>query len=306
MSLYTIETYGELEPHLSQEWIQTNGLGSFAMSTVVGCNTRRYHGLLCAAIMPPVGRIMALNRMAESVRLDQSDTTHELSVNVFRDNVFPRGERYLRRFEIGDVITWDYEIEGVRLKKELHLFWKRDVVAIRYTIEPNGRHVELDLRPFVSLRDFHSLRHKDQSRFEVHSEKHLAIVTDEHSSQKVEIRSDKCDFAEQYDWWYGHKYPIETERGLDDTEDLFTPGGFYFATKETQTVTLWASMQPIESIDWNAEIDRRRSATKPKSATQSKVIERLFHSANDFVVDRKSPDGSKVVTVISWYHLFNY
>src|SRR3954471_15459914 len=100
MSLYTIETYGELEPHLSQEWIQTNGLGSFASSSVVGCNTRRYHGVLCAAVMPPVGRLMALSRIAESLRIDRSETQHDLSVNIFRDNLFPRGERYLRRFEV--------------------------------------------------------------------------------------------------------------------------------------------------------------------------------------------------------------
>jgi predicted glycogen debranching enzyme len=313
MPLYTIETYGELEPHLSQEWIQTNGLGSFAMSSVVGCNTRRYHGLLCAAVMPPVGRVMALNRIGESVRLDRSETTHELSVNAFRDNIFPRGERYLRRFELGDVLTWDYEVEGVRIKKELHLFWKRDVVALRYTIEPNGRHVELHLRPFVSLRDFRSLRHKDGAEFEVHAEKHLAVVTDERTNQKVEIRSDKADFAESYDWWYGHKYGIETERGLDDTEDLFTPGGFYYATKETQTVTLWASMESVQSIDWNAEVERRRangreiaSGLRQSLAISgpSKTLERLLHAANDFVVDRKSPDGSPGVTVIAGYPWF--
>jgi predicted glycogen debranching enzyme len=254
---------------------------------------------------------MALNRVGESMRLDRSDTTHELSVNAFRDNLFPRGERYLRRFEVSDVITWEYEVEGVRLRKELHLFWKRDVTALRYTIEPNGRQVELHLRPFVSLRDFHSLRHKDDSKLEVHSEQRLAIVSDERSNQKVELRSDKADFAEQFDWWYGHKYAIETERGLDDSEDLFTPGGFFFAARETQTVTLWASMQTTPSIDWNAELERRRAETtqrRPERSagrhSDSKIIQRLTHAANDFVVDRKSPDGSPGVTVIAGYPWF--
>src|ERR1700722_13254747 len=97
MPLFSIETYGELEPHLSQEWLLTNGLGGFAASTVVGCNTRRYHGLLCAATLPPVGRKMMLNRVAEVVTIDDTPAV-ELSINQFNDRFHPRGDRYLRRF----------------------------------------------------------------------------------------------------------------------------------------------------------------------------------------------------------------
>src|ERR1044071_7935332 len=73
MSLYTVETYGRLQPHLAQEWLLTNGQGGFAMGTVVGCNTRRYHGVLCAATLPPVGRTMALNRIGGVLCLDGAD-----------------------------------------------------------------------------------------------------------------------------------------------------------------------------------------------------------------------------------------
>src|SRR5579859_8048558 len=113
MALFTVETNGNLEPHIKQEWLLTNGLGGFASSTVVGCNTRRYHGLLCAATLPPVGRIMALNRVQEILILD-GDASHplEFSVNQFRDLFHPRGDRYLRRFMLDDAVaTWEYEIE---------------------------------------------------------------------------------------------------------------------------------------------------------------------------------------------------
>ena len=76
MHLYTIETHGQLEPHLEQEWLLTNGIGAFASSTIVGCNTRRYHGLLCAATHPPVGRVMLLNRIGEILKLDGDPTLH--------------------------------------------------------------------------------------------------------------------------------------------------------------------------------------------------------------------------------------
>src|SRR5947209_20373759 len=90
MALYSIETRGRLEPHLKQEWLLTNGLGAFASSSVVGCNTRRYHGLLVAATLPPVGRIMALNRIGEILCLDgKTDRLLEFSINQFREGFHP-------------------------------------------------------------------------------------------------------------------------------------------------------------------------------------------------------------------------
>src|SRR3954452_3219935 len=117
MALYDIQTQGKLVPHVSQEYLLANGLGGFASSTVVGCNTRRYHGVLCAATLPPVGRVMLLNRIAEILCLDGQDIgapgAHllEFSVNQFGERFHPRGEQYLRRFDLNDLALWEYEIE---------------------------------------------------------------------------------------------------------------------------------------------------------------------------------------------------
>src|SRR5262249_8243075 len=146
MPLYTIDTYGEFQPHIEQEWLLTNGTGSFAASTVLGCNTRRYHGLLCAATQPPVGRVMLLNRIGEIAKLDGDPTLHELSVNIFRNTIHPRGDRLLQKFELDErVARWTFDVDGtgVRVIKEVQLFWQRNVVAIRYTIDPGQRQVEL-------------------------------------------------------------------------------------------------------------------------------------------------------------------
>src|SRR5216110_2712257 len=111
MALYTIETYGELVPHVRQEWLLTNGLGGFASSTVVGCNTRRYHGLLIAATLPPVGRINTLSRLGEILTVEGDEKRLlELSINEFENNrIHPRCDRYLRRFEIDDTARWEFE-----------------------------------------------------------------------------------------------------------------------------------------------------------------------------------------------------
>src|ERR1700761_6038173 len=115
MPLYSIETYGELEPHLSQEWLLTNGLGGFASGSLVGCNPRRYHGLLIAAKSPPVDRVMILNRIGETLIChDQPERPLEFSVNQFGDLLQPRGDRYLRRFDQEQSLArWDYDVEGI-------------------------------------------------------------------------------------------------------------------------------------------------------------------------------------------------
>src|SRR3954470_8233754 len=131
--LYTIHTHGQLAPHLSQEFLLTNGMGAFSFSTVVGCNTRRYHGLLCAATHPPLGRMITLSRVGEILYFDgQTERAQELSVNVFEGgNVHPKGYQYLETFDLGQTARWSYRVDGVAVDKELQLVWGQNVAGLR-------------------------------------------------------------------------------------------------------------------------------------------------------------------------------
>jgi predicted glycogen debranching enzyme len=318
MALFTIETNGQLEPHIKQEWLLTNGLGGFAASTEVGCNTRRYHGLLCAATLPPVGRIMALNRLGEILNLDgDADRLLELSINQFPNRFHPRGDRYLRRFDLNDTARWEFEVEGVRVVKELQFLWLQNVTVIRYTIEPNRkRPVQFSVLPFTSLRDFHSLRRAQGANFEATSSDRQVKVAD--GQQAVYVSSDTGVFRASPAWWYGHFYEIERERGQDDTEDLFNPGRFVIEGDGPMSLVLWASMNPLEKPDWDAELGKRRDAiqsasTDPEnlaaepsmlSGSESVVVKKLVRAANDFVVYRKTPDGRDGTTIIAGYPWF--
>jgi predicted glycogen debranching enzyme len=323
MSLYTIATNGQLEPHLRQEWLITNGLGAFASGTVVGCNTRCYHGLLCAASLPPVGRLMMLNRIGE-VLVDVAHPEHpcDFSINQFVGRFFPRGDQYLRQFQLDGIVRFDYEIDGTHVAKEVQLFWMRNVAAVRYVIRPPaGKTVELRLSPFVSLRDFHSILRADGVQMQVHGSGHGAVVQRDQTT--LHLQSDAADFVEQPQWWNGHVYAMETDRGLPDHEDLFTPGQFVFQADRESQVMLWASLEPVESIDFDAQRQRRREALgtalsgvgleRPGIAPQppvrytdepSMAIRRLLHAAADFVVDRRSPDGSIGKTILAGYPWF--
>lgn len=315
MSLYSIETYGELEPHLSQEWLLTNGTGSFAAGTLVGCNTRRYHGLLCAATVPPVGRVMLLNRLGEVVQINGE--LYDLSINNFGDGLHPRGDRHLRRFTLGHTAVWDYEVNGVKVTKELILLWGKNVAAVRYTVNPQ-RHksVELQVLPFVGLRDFHGLR-RAWAPFNTDQGPQGVRVTDTQANLAVSVHADAGEFIAKNDWWYSHHYPLEAERGLDSVEDLYTPGRFLFRTSGKASVTLVASIEGVLTIDWDAEVKRREDAyhaaiiqpigkvaTPKPTVDASPAVKQLTHAAADFVVSRKLPGGGDGATVVAGYPWF--
>jgi predicted glycogen debranching enzyme len=303
---YSIETHGRMDPHLSQEWLLTNGLGGFASSTVVGCNTRRYHGLLVAATLPPVGRVMAVNRIGESLRVEGDDRTHEFSVNQFAEGFHPHGEQYLRRFSLWDTARFEYDVVGVRVVKEVQLLWMKNVTAVRYTVEPpRGKKVELGLQPFVSLRDFHHLRRAGDIRFDVGTGGDGRSVHVDYETLAAYVWADAGRFVEDNDWWFSHKYSIETDRGQDDTEDLFAPGRFELqAAGGPATLTLWVALDP-GTYDWDAELARRRDAAAPTiAAVSTPTQKRLARGANDFIVYRKSPDGGDGTSVLAGYPWF--
>jgi predicted glycogen debranching enzyme len=326
---YTVHTNGQLEPHLHQEWLLTNGLGGFASSSVVGCNTRRYHGVLVAATLPPVGRVMALNRIGEVLRVGGDERTLEFSVNEFAHALHPRGDRYLRRFELGDTARWVYDVEGVRVTKELQLLWMKNVAAVRYTVEPaapaasRGKALELRLLPFVSLRDFHGTRRAAGVRFDVSAgDDHVEVSSHSHRHD-THVWADGARFVEDGDWWFGHRYAIDADRGQDDPEDLYTPGRFVAEVDGRTTVTLWVGLER-GAYDWDAELDHRRRAVsaacslpenlRPQQGApaglcaperaRSAAVRRLVRAANDFIVHRKTPDGRDGTSVIAGYPWF--
>ncbi len=312
MALYSIPSDGSLDALLSKEWLLTNGIGGFSASTIVGCNTRRYHGLLCAATLPPVGRVMMLNRVGEILHIDRKLTpTYEFSCNQFHQNFHPRGDQYLTRFELNDVARFEYTVEGVHIVKEVQLLWKRNAVGIRYTIDPaHHQHVKLQLLPFVSLRDFHGLRQAGNARFLTQLANRRLSVTEGHWT--LHLSADAGEFRGQSDWWYGHFYATESHRGLDNTEDLYAPGRLVLEATAKSTLTLWAAAEMVEGFDWDTELTRRRLAveaethpTQTRSASPSVTHQRLTRAANDFIVTRKSPDGSLGSSIIAGYPWFS-
>src|SRR5215475_10948415 len=142
----------------AREWLETNGIGGFASSTLIGLNTRRYHGLLTAATKPPVGRLVLLAKLEETLILDGQ--RFELSANQYPGVVHPQGYQYLTHFRLEPFPVWTYTIADVELDKALFMIHGENSTVVHYTIRSAGGPMApgrcaLEVRPLIAFRDHH-------------------------------------------------------------------------------------------------------------------------------------------------------
>jgi predicted glycogen debranching enzyme len=302
------ETYGEFRPHIRREWLLTNGLGGYAGGTVLNVNTRRYHGLLVTATLPPVGRVVAVSRVGETLMID--GRAHNTAGAYFRNELTGDGPKLLRRFRLEDeTATWEYDIGGTKLFREIFVCWHRNAAAVTWRVVPAQWHrsVSLHLSPFAALRDFHGLLHSAESEFRSEAD---GLTTRVHRRDLgIEIRgvgdTQRLRFDAAPDWWFAHSYPMETARGLEDREDLFSPGTFSLQADGEQSVTLW-----LQSTEEPAELDleqerARRAQMMDLRPMPTPAQRRLVRAAADFVVRRRRPDGMPGTTILAGYPWFS-
>jgi glycogen debranching enzyme len=184
--------------------LETNGTGAFAMGTVGGVNTRRYHALLVASLKPPTERYVLLSRFEEEIVI--GDRTFSLGCCQYPGLLVDDGSQFLEDFVAEPCCTWRYDLAGTAFERQVYLVPGRQAVVIRYRCD---RAVTLRIRPFLAYRDYHSLRRADESPYA--------------GLPPLEFRS-KAVFAADPKWYYNVEYLTELDRGLDFREDLFTPG----------------------------------------------------------------------------------
>jgi len=205
---------------LEREWLETNGIGGFASSTLCGANTRRYHGLLIAAATPPSGRSVLLSKFEETLVV--GDERFELSTNLYPGVTHPAGYRYLTGFRLDPFPVFTFEAGGVRIEKRLCLVNGEDTLALGY--EVTGKPCRLELRPLLACRGYHELMHSGVAWNGAFTESGDAIAMQPragypelhfaHAAQRV---------AREGNWYFNFEYPLERERGFDFHEDLYCP-----------------------------------------------------------------------------------
>ncbi len=219
------ELLGDLAVIARREWLETNGLGSFAMGTVAGAATRRYHALLCAATRPPVGRMVLVNRLEETAVVDGSP--YDLSTNFYPGAVHPEGFRAIVGFRLDPWPTWTLRAGGALIERSLFMPHGRQMTVVSWRlVESAGgaSRARLFVKPMISGRDYHALHYENEVlRRDVDIAEGLVTMRPYHGVPAIYLHHNGL-FRARPDWYRRFEYPVELERGLDGHEDLFTPG----------------------------------------------------------------------------------
>jgi predicted glycogen debranching enzyme len=225
-----------------REWLLTNGLGGFAMGSVSGINTRRYHGHLVAATKPPTDRMVLLAAIDTFVQTD--GTPIGLSCNQYPGAVFPEGYHYLRGFTVGKKAVWRYRAVGLELEKRLALHPGSNTSTIIYQNVGDASFL-ITLRPLVSHKPYHENFLESGSYPEVlRFPKHHTVV--EHQGVALTISHEGAQRIPVQGWYYRFEHAREYDRGLDPRDDLFCPCELRFELAPGESATLVASTEGVQ------------------------------------------------------------
>jgi len=231
-----------IEDLLTKEWLLTNGHGSYASSTIVGCNTRAYHGLLIGSLRPPAHRIMALANCLEMI-ICKGGVFH-LSTFEFSDKFAPTGVSFLKQFRRDIGAHFDYELEKVALTKSVYLLRDTDTIAVAYDFTGVREPVEFVARPFVGLRDFHTLQKSYAPLCSKRLGDRVLVHHETPNNGELLLSCPSANFENDPQWWFNFVYREDRERGQEFTEDLWTPGFFKCRIDSPTKIVLWASLSP--------------------------------------------------------------
>ena len=285
----------------SREWIETNGIGGFAAGTISGANTRRYHGLLTAAVRPPLGRLTLLSKFEESLEYNGSEV--KLSSNRFPGVVDPQGFVHIREFRLDPYPIWTYEIDGVEIEKRIFMVHSTNTTVCRWRLlgEPLTG-LELVLRPLVSFSDYHSLQHEaDAGEFIAEIGENRCIIRAAGQETELFIVHNAASVTETGHWYRDFEYSIEKERGFEYSEDLFQPIELRFRLDQGPADVAAATDADLaldHELMESAELKRRRSLVK-KSGAGTDFEKQLVLAADQFIVKRG--DGHTVIAGYPWF-----
>jgi predicted glycogen debranching enzyme len=294
----------DLDTAASREWLEANGLGGWASGTVAGCHTRRYHGLLVAATRPPVGRMVLLSKLAETLVV--GDDRHELDTNRYAGAVHPHGYESLVSFALDPMPTFVYEAGGVRLQKTVAAIHGENTTVVLYEVKSAPGPVSLELRPLVAHRDYHALQHaNDAIRFANASFLDGVFRAKPYDgAPELFLQVPGSSFTAKPDWYFRFEYALEMERGLDAHEDLFCYGAFRRELASGDRFGVIVSTGEVAGRDPVALVAKeraRRAVVADAVAAEDPALRELAAAADAFVVRR----GEDLRTIIAGYPWFS-
>ncbi len=294
-----------LDLALTREWLETNGLGGFASSTVVGLNTRRYHGLLTAAANPPVGRFLLLSKLEETLVV--GDQRYDLASNEYPGVIHPHGYTLLKEFRLDPFPTFVYQAGDIEIEKRVFMVHGENTTVVEYEARSSDGgaipECTLEIRPLVAFRDYHGTTHKnDALNPALNIKDDLVSLTAYPGLPSLYFAHNARRIDPEGRWFYNFEYRVERERGLDHQEDLYEPFLLKFRLTRRIGAVVIASTQPHEARSaavLRAREIRRREMLREDSPSDRPLVEALTAASDQFIVQRGTGK-----TIVAGYHWF--
>ncbi|HYL84320.1 MAG TPA: amylo-alpha-1,6-glucosidase [Candidatus Angelobacter sp.] len=309
------EICGSLDVAEQREWLVTNGIGGYASGTISGNLTRRYHGLLIAALHPPVGRFQLVAKMEETAIYDGNE--YALSTNRWASGaVEPRGYLHIESFRLeGTTPIWRFALGDALFEKRIWMHQGENTTYVQYSVLRGSVPLRLTVKALVNYRDFHSSTHADDWRMQVESVEHGVRVTAFDRATPFYLLSAESKIEPKHEWHRDCFLPEEKARGLDDREDHLLAGetSVELAPSRSATFVLTTNAgAELNSARILAEHAERESKLLAKwSEGDTKVesnapgwIRQLILAADQFLVERILPEVPDGKSVIAGYHWF--
>lgn len=307
------EICGDVTLAETREWLVTNGIGGFASGTIAGQLTRRYHGLLLAALKPPLGRTLLVPKLDEVVEYD--GRPYPLATNRWRSGVVePQGYRRMEEFHLeGTSPVWTYACADALLSKKVWMEQGANTTYVRYRLERGSGSVWLSIKALVNYRDFHNLTRAGNWRMEINRVEQGMCVKAFQDATPFYVLSTAPRFEPNHQWYRAFELSAERLRGMNHQEDHLHAGTFVVELQPGDSVLVVASTDPHPDLDAQSAMQRRdthesailKQFREANSDLQVPAwIEQLALAADQFVVKR-TVKGSEAFTVIAGYHWFS-
>ena len=307
----------DLKNAIQKEWLITNGIGGYASSTVLGANTRRYHGLLVAPLKPPARRHLILSKLDESILIE--DKKFDLYTNVC-NNYISEGYKHQESFQKEEYPEFVYKVEKVKITKRIAMVYGKNTVVVHYEIKNNqATDVKMTIAPILNFRDFHYMTTNHEFHVQQEIQKKIKIQIDDNLPIYMNC-SDGNYIEHQQDIFRNMYYLKEEERGFFPEENLCVPGRYeiLIGAKQKKDIYLLVSLEEeIESLEPNqvfeeeiARLQKQIKETKlltnksnltKQQKEKNEFLKDLIIATDNFIINRPEFGLHSVLAGFPWF-----
>lgn len=307
------EICGDLRMAQQREWLVTNGIGGFASGTVAGSLTRRYHGLLIAALKPPLGRTLLVSKLEETV--EYQGQIAQLSTNHWHGGaVAPTGFLFLERFHLeGTTPVWTFAVADTQIRKRIWMEPGENTIYVQYALRRGALPIRLHLRAFINHRDYHWTTSANLPEFSSQSLPHGMQVFPAGGAPFI-LQASQGAVETVGTWYQNYELPLERERGLLDREHHLHIGTWVLELQPGKEITWMASTQLEDRrlepsamkmrMDHEQALLTRLGGTKTPASRNPSWIQQLTLAADQFIGSRQLTSRDSGHTIIAGYHWF--